>query len=145
MAVWSITCCSTFQVPSDGDAAEVDIAVSENSDALRLEEEEIRRKIELEADERKLEETLEYQRRIEKEAKQKHLAELQKKSAQTNLKKKVALAVPENPIGFTPSVEGVDEHFKLSVVVNVIFTFFSFLLFKRIMKLPNSTCIMYKV
>ncbi|KAA0057919.1 Peptidase C19, ubiquitin carboxyl-terminal hydrolase 2 [Cucumis melo var. makuwa] len=106
----------TFQVPSDGDAAEVDIAVSENSDALRLEEEEIRRKIELEADERKLEETLEYQRRIEKEAKQKHLAELQKKSAQTNLKKKVALAVPENPIGFTPSVEGVDEHFKLSVV-----------------------------
>lgn len=145
MAVWSITCCSTFQVPSHGDVAEVDIAVSENSDALRLEEEEIRRKIELEADERKLEETLEYQRRIEKEAKQKHLAELQKKSAQTNLKKTVDPAVPENPIGLTPSVEGVHERFKPSVVVNVLLTFFSFWLFKRIMELPSSTCIMYKV
>ncbi|XP_038880740.1 uncharacterized protein LOC120072339 isoform X2 [Benincasa hispida] len=93
-----------FQVPPDGDAAEVGIAVIENSDALRLQEEEIRRKIELEADERKLEETLEYQRRIENEAKQKHLAELQKKSAQTNLQKNVA------------SVEGADEHLKPSMV-----------------------------
>ncbi|CAK9330153.1 unnamed protein product [Citrullus colocynthis] len=104
------------QIPSDGDAAEVDIPVIENSDALRLQEEEIRRKIELEADERKLEETLEYQRRIENEAKQKHLAELQKKSAQTNLEDKAALVVHDNIIGPAPSVEGVGEHFKPSVM-----------------------------
>ncbi|KAL6549340.1 hypothetical protein OROHE_008457 [Orobanche hederae] len=48
---------------------------------LRLEEEEYKRIIELEADERKLEETLEYQRRVENEAKQKHLAEQYKKSS----------------------------------------------------------------
>ncbi|CAA0826632.1 Ubiquitin carboxyl-terminal hydrolase-related protein [Striga hermonthica] len=50
-------------------------------DAVRLQEEEYKRKIELEAEERKLEETLEYQRRIENEAKQKHLAEQHKKSS----------------------------------------------------------------
>ncbi|XP_022135262.1 uncharacterized protein LOC111007268 isoform X2 [Momordica charantia] len=105
-----------FQVASDGDAAEVDIAVFENGNALRLQEEEFRRKIELEADERKLEETLEYQRRIENEAKQKHLAELQKKSAQTNPEKKVAVAIHDNLLGLVPDVEGADEHFKLSVV-----------------------------
>ena len=108
--VWLITCCSPFPVSSDGDAAEVDIAVFENVDALRLQEEELRRKIELEADERKLEETLEYQRRIENEAKQKHLAELQKKSAQTT---------HSNLAGLVPNVEGADKHFKPSVVVNV--------------------------
>ncbi|XP_043704226.1 uncharacterized protein LOC122654281 isoform X2 [Telopea speciosissima] len=57
-----------------------EIAVSANSDDLRQQEEEFRRKIELEAEERKLEETLEYQRRIENEAKQKHLAEQHKKA-----------------------------------------------------------------
>ncbi|XP_071696286.1 uncharacterized protein [Rutidosis leptorrhynchoides] len=41
------------------------------------EDEAMRRKIELEAEERKLEETLEYQRRIEDEAKKRHLAEQQ--------------------------------------------------------------------
>lgn len=122
MNVWSIFCCSPFQVASDGDAAEVDIAVFENGDALRLQEEEFRRKIELEADERKLEETLEYQRRIENEAKQKHLAELQKKSAQTNPEKKVAVAIHDNLLGLVPDVEGADEHFKLSVVVNVLYS-----------------------
>ncbi|XP_047332933.1 uncharacterized protein LOC124936475 isoform X2 [Impatiens glandulifera] len=45
-----------------------------NNDLLKKEEEDFKRKIELEAEERKLEETLEYQRRIEDEAKQKHLA-----------------------------------------------------------------------
>ncbi|XP_010256018.1 PREDICTED: uncharacterized protein LOC104596511 isoform X2 [Nelumbo nucifera] len=44
-------------------------------DVLQQQEEDFRHKIELEAEERKLEETLEYQRRIENEAKQKHLAE----------------------------------------------------------------------
>ncbi|OVA09096.1 Ubiquitin carboxyl-terminal hydrolases family 2 [Macleaya cordata] len=52
-----------------------------SGDDLSQQEEELRRKIELEAEERKLEETLEYQRRIENEAKQKHLAELQKKAS----------------------------------------------------------------
>lgn len=54
-----------------------------NGDDLKLQEEEFRRKIELEAEERKLEETLEYQRRMENEAKLKHLAEQNKRSAQT--------------------------------------------------------------
>ncbi|XP_024976124.1 uncharacterized protein LOC112514052 isoform X1 [Cynara cardunculus var. scolymus] len=55
--------------------AEVGVAFHQHVDEAR------RRKIELEAEERKLEETLEYQRRIEDEAKQKHLAEQQKNSS----------------------------------------------------------------
>ncbi|KAJ1438988.1 Ubiquitin specific protease domain [Sesbania bispinosa] len=55
--------------------------VSINGDDLEQHEEEFRRKMELEEEEKKLEETLEYQRRIENEAKQKHLAEQQKKSS----------------------------------------------------------------
>ncbi|KAJ4972883.1 hypothetical protein NE237_006057 [Protea cynaroides] len=62
-----------------------EIAVSVNSDELIQQDEEFRRKIELEAEERKLEETLEYQRRIENEAKQKHLAEQYKKAGGTIL------------------------------------------------------------
>ena len=54
---------------------EVDVAFHQQEDEAR------RRKIELEAEERKLEETLEYQRRIEDEAKQKHLAEQHKNSS----------------------------------------------------------------
>ncbi|KAI3941239.1 hypothetical protein MKX01_029813 [Papaver californicum] len=50
-------------------------------DNLTQEEEDYRRHLELEAEERKLEETLEYQRRIENEAKQKHLAELHKRES----------------------------------------------------------------
>ncbi|XP_047338638.1 uncharacterized protein LOC124942221 isoform X3 [Impatiens glandulifera] len=50
-----------------------------NNNLLKKEEEDFKRKIELEAEERKLEETLEYQRRIEDEAKQKHLAIQHKK------------------------------------------------------------------
>jgi len=53
-------------------------------DYLKHQEEEFRRKVELEAEERKLEETLEYQRRIEEEAKQKHLAEQFKNAAGTS-------------------------------------------------------------
>ncbi|XP_047325394.1 uncharacterized protein LOC124929150 isoform X2 [Impatiens glandulifera] len=44
------------------------------NELLKKEEEDSKRRIELEAEERKLEETLQYQRRIEDEAKQKHLA-----------------------------------------------------------------------
>ncbi|OIT27346.1 PREDICTED: uncharacterized protein LOC109214071 [Nicotiana attenuata] len=65
----------------DGDDQESEIPQTGNS--LNLQEEEYRRMIELEAEERKLEETLEYQRRIENEAKLKHLAEQHKKSART--------------------------------------------------------------
>ncbi|KAL4566551.1 hypothetical protein LXL04_030668 [Taraxacum kok-saghyz] len=56
---------------------------NENEDEDEDDDEGMRRKIELEAEERKLEETLEYQRRIEEEAKKRHLLEQQNKS-QTN-------------------------------------------------------------
>lgn len=56
------------------------MAFSGPDDALQLHNEEYQRRIELEAEERKLEETLEYQRRIENEAKQKHLAEQHKRT-----------------------------------------------------------------
>ncbi|GFZ07764.1 ubiquitin carboxyl-terminal hydrolase-related protein [Actinidia rufa] len=72
-------CCS-FPVVSSEDHPDSEIVVSVPGTVLKQHyEEEFRRKIELEAEERKLEETLEYQRRIEKEAKQKHLAEQHKK------------------------------------------------------------------
>lgn len=61
-----------------------------NGDDLKQQEEEFRRKIELEAEERKLEETLEYQRRIENEAKMKHLAEQQYKKSNRTFPEKVA-------------------------------------------------------
>lgn len=76
-------CYSSFPVESDGDHPDSEKIVSMNGDDLRLQEEEFRRRVELEAEERKLEETLEYQRRIENEAKLKHLAEQHRKSAQT--------------------------------------------------------------
>jgi hypothetical protein len=74
------------QVPvpilGNGEEPDLENVVGENCDTPDEQEEEIRRReIELEAEERKLEETLQYQRRIEDEAKQKHLAELLKKSA----------------------------------------------------------------
>ncbi|XP_042468478.1 uncharacterized protein LOC122051406 isoform X1 [Zingiber officinale] len=61
----------------DADSLEHDFIVS-TGDYLKQQEEEFKRRVELEAEERKLEETLEYQRRIEDEAKQKHLAEQSK-------------------------------------------------------------------
>ncbi|XVF50204.1 hypothetical protein PTKIN_Ptkin04bG0077300 [Pterospermum kingtungense] len=71
----------SLAVASDGTYLDSE-GVSMTSDDLRQQEAEFRRKIELEAEERKLEETLEYQRRIENEAKQKHLAEQNKKTNQ---------------------------------------------------------------
>ncbi|XP_010503407.1 PREDICTED: uncharacterized protein LOC104780601 isoform X2 [Camelina sativa] len=65
-------------VASFGDHSEADV-FSEAVEALNEEEEEYRRRIELEEEERKLEKTLEYQRRIENEAKEKHIAEQKKK------------------------------------------------------------------
>lgn len=63
---------------ADGDILEPEHMTS--GDALKQKEEELKRRVELEAEERKLEETLEYQRRIEDEAKKKHLAEQSKNS-----------------------------------------------------------------
>ncbi|KAF8080825.1 hypothetical protein N665_0920s0008 [Sinapis alba] len=65
-------------VASFGDPLEADV-VPEAVEALKEQEEEYRHRIELELEEIKLEETLEYQRRIENEAKEKHIAEQQKK------------------------------------------------------------------
>ncbi|KAK8587419.1 hypothetical protein V6N13_086406 [Hibiscus sabdariffa] len=73
-------------VASDGDHLDSEV-VSVNSDDLKQQEEEFRRKIELEAEERKLEETLEYQRQIENEARQKHLAEQNKRTFQAYAEK----------------------------------------------------------
>uniref|UniRef100_A0A7N0VE16 USP domain-containing protein n=1 Tax=Kalanchoe fedtschenkoi TaxID=63787 RepID=A0A7N0VE16_KALFE len=69
-------------MPKDEDS-QIDDAVSGIEDDLIQQDEEIKRKIELEAEERKLEETLEYQRRIENEAKQKHLTEKHRQSVRT--------------------------------------------------------------
>ncbi|KAK4427233.1 hypothetical protein Salat_1492200 [Sesamum alatum] len=68
-----------LQAGHDEDGPGSEIADPVSDDAVRLQEEEYKRKVELEAEERKLEETLEYQRRIENEAKQKHLAEQHKR------------------------------------------------------------------
>ncbi|KAL8457300.1 hypothetical protein ACS0TY_035232 [Phlomoides rotata] len=63
------------------------IALPLPDDALQLEKEVYQRRIELEAEEKKLEETLEYQRRIENEAKHKHLADQHKKLSSTTSEK----------------------------------------------------------
>ncbi|XP_021593186.1 uncharacterized protein LOC110600623 isoform X2 [Manihot esculenta] len=81
---------SSFLVASDGDHPDSETLLSMNGDDLKQQEEEFRRKIELEAEERKLEETLEYQRRIENEAKMKHLAEQQYKKSNRTFPEKVA-------------------------------------------------------
>ncbi|KAG6512868.1 hypothetical protein ZIOFF_031002 [Zingiber officinale] len=63
-----------------GVTLEHDVVVS-SGDYLTQKEEESKLRVELEAEERKLEETLEYQRRIEDETKQKHFAEQSKINA----------------------------------------------------------------
>ncbi|XAR50103.1 Ubiquitinyl hydrolase 1 [Bertholletia excelsa] len=67
----------------NGGHSDSEAVVPLTGNSLKQEEEEFRRRIELEAEERKLEETLENQRRIEDEAKQKHLAEQHKKTIKT--------------------------------------------------------------
>lgn len=57
------------------DCDDLDCKLSTSDDYFNEQEEELRHRVQLEAEERKLEETLEYQRWIEEEAKQKHLAE----------------------------------------------------------------------
>ncbi|KAH9608754.1 hypothetical protein KSS87_019418 [Heliosperma pusillum] len=72
---------SSLATNSDGDPVESDILESEIKDNIRELEAELQRKLELEAEERKLEETLEYQRRLENEAKQRLLAEHRSRNA----------------------------------------------------------------
>ncbi|KAJ0241687.1 hypothetical protein HA466_0210770 [Hirschfeldia incana] len=69
----SLSPVASFCDPSEADG------VPEAVEALKEQEEDYRRRIELELEEIKLEKTLEYQRRIENEAKEKHIAEQQKK------------------------------------------------------------------
>lgn len=69
-------------IPADGDNLKPELTTTD--DYLKQQEEEIKQRLELEADERKLEETLEYQRRIEEEAKQKLLAEQSKNASVTS-------------------------------------------------------------
>ncbi|XP_022727644.1 uncharacterized protein LOC111283379 isoform X3 [Durio zibethinus] len=76
----------SLAVASDGNHLDSEV-VSVNSDNLKQQEEEFKRKIELEAEERKLQETLEYQRQVENEAKLKHLAEQNKKTNQAYAEK----------------------------------------------------------
>lgn len=84
---------------------------------MKQQEEESRRRIELEAEERKLEETLEYQRQIEKEAKQKHLAEQSMKSTQTHPEKERLHDVNLEPCA---SDQDAHEPFKPCVQVSVV-------------------------
>ncbi|KAL3846004.1 hypothetical protein ACJIZ3_003407 [Penstemon smallii] len=78
----------------EGQGSEIDVPDTDDY-AIRLQEEEYQRRLELEAEERKLEETLEYQRRIENEAKQKHLAEQHKRISQTSVEKAENDAISE--------------------------------------------------
>jgi hypothetical protein len=93
---------SPLPVAPVGDHSEADI-VSEAVEALKEEEEEYKRQIELEEEERKLEKTLEYQRRIEDEAKEKHMAEQQKKyssSVPMNVAKTVYNGCTDNEVDY---------------------------------------------
>lgn len=86
--------------------------VSMNDDDLEHHEEEFRRKIELEEEEKKLEETLELQRRIENEAKQKHLAEQQKKLSGTCLEE-MTDKLQDCQLKTVPDGLDVQEHIRL--------------------------------
>ncbi|KAL1334075.1 uncharacterized protein LOC107633714 isoform X1 [Arachis ipaensis] len=88
--------------------------VSMNDNYLEQQEEEYRRKIELEEEEKKLEETLEFQRRIENEAKQKHLAELQKKSSGICLEE-VADKIQDAQLKTVADGTDVHDHVKLPI------------------------------
>lgn len=91
--------------------------------------------IELEAEERKLEETLEYQRRIENEAKLKHLAEQHKRTANMD-----AVTNPDsypyqrmNPDTYLKGCEidqKINEQWKSNEKVNSLIGFFLFEKFK---------------
>ncbi|KAL8091545.1 uncharacterized protein LOC141692568 isoform X2 [Apium graveolens] len=81
----------------DEDYFDIEPIVAGSGVDLTNEEDELqRRNLEIEAEERKLEETLEYQRRIECEAKEKLLAEQHKRSAMTTLEINAAVDRPDD-------------------------------------------------
>ncbi|KAJ6749130.1 INACTIVE UBIQUITIN CARBOXYL-TERMINAL HYDROLASE 53-LIKE [Salix purpurea] len=82
----------SFLVASDGDYPDSQCLLFGNGDDLR-QQEEFKWKIEIEEEERMLEESLKYQRRIENEAKQKHLAEQQHKKSHITLPEKLSRGV----------------------------------------------------
>ncbi|KAM7471373.1 hypothetical protein LguiA_009556 [Lonicera macranthoides] len=101
---------ASIPVVCNGETPDSEIVVAGSSDALDEQEEELRRReIELEAEERKLEETLEYQRRIEDEAKQKHLAGQYKKAANAIPEKVVKGGVPDACVKHCEHYQHVDE------------------------------------
>lgn len=91
----------------DEESPGYEIVDSGTYDALRLQEEECKRKIELEAEERKLQETLEYQRRIENEAKQKHLAEQHRKNSKIAVEKAEPIEMSDAFLGLKDDGEDV--------------------------------------
>ena len=118
--IWCASYCSSSPVASYGDPLDSELVVSVNGDDLKQQEEESRRRIELEEEERKLEETLEYQRQIEKEAKQKQLAEQSKKSTQTHPDK---MAEKVQDVNLEPCANDQDMHEPLKPYVQVsVFT-----------------------
>ncbi|VFR01276.1 unnamed protein product [Cuscuta campestris] len=74
-----------LSVAPDGENHDAKIATMESYNPESQEDEEQRHRVELEAEERKLEETLEYQRQIENDAKLKHFAGQHKKVASMHL------------------------------------------------------------
>lgn len=90
--------------------------------------------IELEAEERKLEETLEYQRRIENEAKLRHLAEQHKRAAKTIQENIDAVANPDSYpyqkmnsdtyLKVCDIDQKMNEQWKSSEMVNALIEFF---------------------
>ncbi|KAL9375231.1 hypothetical protein Peur_032110 [Populus x canadensis] len=80
----------SFPDASDGNYPDSQSHLSVSDDDLKQQEEEFRWKIEIEEEERMLEESLEYQRRIENEAKQKHLAEQQHKKSNLTFPEKLS-------------------------------------------------------
>ncbi|XP_057443061.1 uncharacterized protein LOC130734595 isoform X2 [Lotus japonicus] len=106
----------SYPVSSDSNYLDSEMVVSMKGDDLDPQEEEFRRKIELEKEEKKLEETLEFQRRIENEAKQRHLAGQQKKSSGTYLEK-LADRTQDYELRADVDVRGVNEHIRPPMLV----------------------------
>lgn len=90
------------------------------------EQEEYRRTIELEAEERKLEETLEYQRRMENEAKLQHLAEQTKRTAKTCPGSINAVMKFDTCSKNSDNGQVIDEQLKSSKKVNTLMLGFSY-------------------
>ncbi|OVA12024.1 Ubiquitin carboxyl-terminal hydrolases family 2 [Macleaya cordata] len=101
-----------FPIASDRGS---EIVGNGSGEDFEQQDEELRRKIELEAEERMLEETLEYQRRIENEAKQKHLAEQHKKAGGMILENMEveSSVVDSNRVADYPEIQDQLHHSKL--------------------------------